>query len=560
MEGETKTPHSYARESLRPTTSPLIRSTSNLSEWWDTDTTSLIFPRNDLEFSNNDGENVREHILDSAVTELRLHLGTPEAKPLTLECAQNMFAALQTCPQITVLDYWSHYKNPQLREVLDCFVTARVMHNLSYLHLKLNIAEDAEELLSPVSRLITQLQYARNLTWFSLRIDSGFEEDVHAPLLREFLPLSKIQEFRLRSKKLSDKGVSLISDCLTSECPHLTVLHLFGNLITDEGVKFLADALGWSNIIKLDLTSASVTDDGAQLLSESMLQLETLHFRGGEGFGDNGVEHIARRMMQRGSKMKDLKLRGIRSRGIGFNGLEVLSRALTDPLGKYLTKLDLGGNSLGDAAMKNLADALGGEGAAKLTDLNLWSNDITDLGASYIAKALENCLLEKLELDHNRIGVPGAQLILKGLCNRFNGTTMGGSRKFPLETLTGIYLDNIADTASKKNDEILPILRSIVLTGKIPDCPTQIEIETLQAEVKDAKDAKDAAINSVILQQNYNALKLELTNMKSKKTKGSVVKYVATRFALFDLEKRKFVLDQVVKQFPGKFFFLYFCC
>ena len=318
--GETKTPTrrmEQGGETKTPTRRSLLllrRSSSTKPEWWLSNDTSLVFPRNEV-FSNDDGEQhqrlsplgavVRENVTKSQVTELKLHLQERNATPLTLECAKDRFVTLHNCPQITWLDYWSYSEklpdgtllwNRQLSDVIDCFVKEKAMNNLIHLDLKLNIPakEYTGQLRLPVSSLITHLRDAPNLTKFYLRIDFGFEdvddEINHARDLAETLPRSKIKDFRLRSDTLSDNGVRLISECIKAmNCPLLTAFHLHGDMITDKGVKFLADALVSSAIVELDLTSTKITNLGAWYLSKrsnvpsfgdvsAISQLETLHF------------------------------------------------------------------------------------------------------------------------------------------------------------------------------------------------------------------------------------------------------------------------------------------
>ena len=161
-------------------------------------------------------------------------------------------------------------------------------------------------------------------------------------------------------------------------------------------------------------------------------------------------------------------MRGERDQGIGFKGLKELSKALS--LTSNITTLNLGGNSLGDEAIEQLASALE---TSQITDLNLWENNITDTSAKYIAKALEKCKIISLELTDNQIGDAGAQEIFKKLCDRCCkaagevNNDEGVERSFPLTKLSGVYLDNISTSDSMPNSDILKILKSIALLGKI---------------------------------------------------------------------------------------------
>ena len=161
------------------------------------------------------------------------------------------------------------------------------------------------------------------------------------------LGCKEISEFLVFSSSVSDSNCKLRS------------LNLSNNIVTDEGVEYLAKALKNSNckLNLLDLSENNVTDEGAKCLAEAL-------------------------------KHSNCKLNSLNllHNNITDEGAKCLAEALKHSNCK-LNSLDLAGNKLTGEGEKYLAEALK-HSNCKLNSLNLSANNVTNEGAKCLAEAL----------------------------------------------------------------------------------------------------------------------------------------------------------------------------
>ena len=107
---------------------------------------------------------------------------------------------------------------------------------------------------------------------------------------------------------------------------------------------------------------------------------------------------------------------------------------------KFLEKLNLGGNKIGDVGVDCLAKYLKGS-SEKLTKLHLQTNQITAKGAQSVVEMLQvNRAILHLGLDDNQIGDKGAQIIAAVLSNTEDNTSHHSETKVNSSILMHILL------------------------------------------------------------------------------------------------------------------------
>ena len=178
----------------------------------------------------------------------------------------------------------------------------------------------------------------------------------------------------LSRNSLSDASARDIADSLlmqTSTLPRQTLrkLTLQGNNFTDFGVAMICTVICSTNVQVLKIGKMSLSEVGAV--------------------------GVAEMLMHTSCPIRKLDLR---SCSLGSNGASIVGKALA--VNKSLEMLCLGKNNVGDEAMRNLADAL--ENNESLRTLDVQYNPITDVGANYFARCLDdsNYTLRKLKLRH----------------------------------------------------------------------------------------------------------------------------------------------------------------
>ena len=209
----------------------------------------------------------------------------------------------------------------------------------------------------------------------------------------------KLNSLNLNHNLVTDEGVKYLAKALKHNNCKLDSLNLADNELTNEGVKCLAEALKHSNCKLKSLNLAgneSVTDEGVKYLAEALkdsnCKLKSLNLAGNE-FTDEGVKNLAEALKHSNCKLNSLKLTG---NELTDEGVKYLAEALKDG-DCELKSLDLACNKLTDGGVKRLAKALKD---CKLNSLILWQNNVTDKGVKYLAKALKdsNCKLKSLNV------------------------------------------------------------------------------------------------------------------------------------------------------------------
>ncbi|CAF3765315.1 unnamed protein product [Rotaria magnacalcarata] len=281
----------------------------------------------------------------------------------------------------------------------------------------------------------------------------------------------------LQSKKINDDDVRLLADALSNTERKSIELDLSSNEIGDVGAQCLARALQNNKtstklsllhnkigiigiqylfdvaISQLDISINSIGDTEMQQIfnllrnNEAITKLElnannsgdhasyyisvkhaTMNIRRKNRFGNAEIKYLADILQN--DKVTYFFLNeftidydffinqaitelDLSSNEIGDMGAECLARVLQNS--KNAVKMNIiWKNRFGDTETKYLADALQSDKA--ITELDLSSNEIGDIGAGCLARVLENSkTLLKLSLSNNRIGVKGIQYLIDAL-------------------------------------------------------------------------------------------------------------------------------------------------
>ena len=238
----------------------------------------------------------------------------------------------------------------------------------------------------------------------------------------------KLDSLNLADNELTNEGVKCLAEALKDSNCTLSSLNLARNeSVTDEGVKYLAEALKDCKLNSLILWQNSVTDKGVKYLAEALkdsnCKLKSLNLAGNE-FTDEGVKNLAEALKHSNCNLNSLNLTG---NEFADEGVKYLAEALKDG-DCELKSLDLACNKLTDGGVKRLAKALKD---CKLNSLILWQNNVTDKGVKYLAKALKdsNCKLKSLNLWQNNVTDKGVKYLAKALKNsncKLNSLNLAG--------------------------------------------------------------------------------------------------------------------------------------
>ena len=380
-----------------------------------------------------------------------------------------------------------------------------------------------------VKYIAKQLPAAKDLNFLLLR-SNAFTDKALEYLVGEddnrYLAKSQIQELRICSRAaestdIGDQGVQILAAALP-QCK-IETLYIDLNNLTDSGVKHLANCLPISKIKHLYLNrntkTTKIGTDSVSVLADVISndrigKLVSLGLRC-HNINQASFEKLMQ-SLENNTNVTALAIRGItpdlKWDHNTFNGCRAT-----------ITELNLGGNKLTLNAVEQIANLLKD---SSVKDLNLWNCSIDDEGAKKLGDMLKsNKLLKVLELSgNNKISIVGKRHIFERLCDRFSHPSAESRHSsFPLETLGGCTLDDICsidDNGIRKtaeNSSILKILKSIV--------------------------------------ENKN--NTEFKQLINDDAGDNTVKFVVTRFTLFDLENRQSILDKAVKQFPSGEIFNY---
>ncbi|MER7463634.1 gala protein [Streptomyces sp. NPDC097981] len=247
----------------------------------------------------------------------------------------------------------------------------------------------------------------------------------------------------LGTNSIGDEGVRTLAGALT-DGHGLHTLYLGCNRIGPDGAAALAGALADDTTVKaLWLKRNPVFVDGARTLAGLLRRNRTLRTLDlvNTGIGSEGVRLLLDALRSRETPLERLFLGGngltaeaapllaalIRETGVrelylpanhlGDEGTAILAAAAAaDPARPV--RLGLGGNGIGPAGARALADALGGIEALDLgramseRSLGSTGNDTGDEGAYALAAALPGSPLRRLELRHTGLTGRGAKCLL----------------------------------------------------------------------------------------------------------------------------------------------------
>ena len=219
------------------------------------------------------------------------------------------------------------------------------------------------------------------------------------------LGCKEISEFLVFSSSVSDSNCKLRS------------LNLSKNIVTDEGVEYLAKALKNSNckLNLLNLSKNNVTDEGAKCLAEALkhsdCKLNSLNL------SENNVTYEGAKCLAEALKHSDCKLNSLNlsQNNVTYEGAECLAEALKH-INCKLNSLSLAFNNVANEGAKCLAEALK-HSNCKLNRLGLHGNQLTGEGEKYLAEALKhsNCKLNNLNLSVNNATDEGAKCLAEAL-------------------------------------------------------------------------------------------------------------------------------------------------
>ena len=231
--------------------------------------------------------------------------------------------------------------------------------------------------------------------------------------------VQQISHFDLAGNNFGPLGCFEICKLLKCSKSQLSWLRLGENQLTDEGAKYLAEAINNNNcqLRRLILTLNNISDIGAQHLAEAInnnnCQLRTLDLRE-NNISDIGAQHLAEAINNNNCQLHMLDLR---ENNISDIGAQHLAEAINNN-NCQLRTLILSANKISDIGAQHLAEAINNNNC-QLRTLHLYRNKISDIGAQHLAEAINNnnCQLRTLNLTANNISDIGAQHLAEAINN-----------------------------------------------------------------------------------------------------------------------------------------------
>lgn len=219
----------------------------------------------------------------------------------------------------------------------------------------------------------------------------------------------------LGCNRIGPDGVSALAGALADDTT-VRALWLKRNPVLEDGARTLAALLRRNTTLRtLDLVNTGIGAEGVRAVLDALIHreapLERL-FLGGNGLTAADAPLLA--ALIRDAGVRELYLP---ANHLGDAGAAVLaSAAAADPTRPV--RLGLGGNGIGPAGARSLADALGGIDTLDLgramSERSLGSdgNSTGDEGARALAAALPGSPLRRLELRHTGLTGRGAKTLL----------------------------------------------------------------------------------------------------------------------------------------------------
>ncbi|MFI5670113.1 gala protein [Streptomyces sp. NPDC051704] len=219
----------------------------------------------------------------------------------------------------------------------------------------------------------------------------------------------------LGCNRIGPDGVTALAEALADDTG-VKALWLKRNPVLEDGARTLAALLRRNRTLRtLDLVNTGIGTDGVRLLLDALRTRETpleRLFLGGNGLTAEDAPLLAALIREAG--VRELYLP---ANHLGDEGTAILAAAAAaDPARPV--RLGLGGNGIGPAGARALADALGGIEALDLgramseRSLGSAGNDTGDEGAYALAAALPGSPLRRLELRHTGLTGRGAKCLL----------------------------------------------------------------------------------------------------------------------------------------------------
>ena len=239
--------------------------------------------------------------------------------------------------------------------------------------------------------------------------------------------LASLEVVHLTGNGFTSKGLQLILENIKNCLTHIL---LTGNPIKDDGISDLLSAHAQSklsHLIELDVTEIKMSETGAITLSKLLRvtkSLKSLNISGND-IGDNGIQAIVESLKVNNTliqlicsrceitcngaisisdmlkKNRTLKHLGIFYNAIGNNGTTAIAEALFT--NNKLKRLDMRYCDIGDDGARSLV---------KLLQTNKCLNELfithnlsisTDLIGDLVQAAYNNCIIDDLQVDDNKV-------------------------------------------------------------------------------------------------------------------------------------------------------------